>query len=308
MQARLTVALPLVETYSPGWQVVYDAQRAAFAVTPKVPLAHPTHVRSASLVPSVKTLCPGTHDVKAMQTVAALPSSSQVPFGQGTGGAAPPRQYVPGSQRSHIASAVGVAGASCRVPAGHAPSGKHELWFGEVDMVPTAQGVHCRSLVDVPAWFTYEPGAHEVHSAHDSESMLALKVPLSHAMQLRSERGVTATKTRSPARPCVASAQGVAGSLSWSHVDPEHVSFGRPAPGQYSPGAHASQSEGDPPGRSTVPAAHVPFGVHAAWFADVDLKLPRFCGHPAESDSRARDQSWVSKNDESLRLNLRPIV
>ena len=142
--------------------------------------------------------------------------------------------------------------------------------MGEVDFVPLGHGAQTRSAELVPCCATKAPGAQVAHAAHAGAFMLALNVPLSHATQPRSERGVASANTRCPARQRVASAHGVAGSLSWSQVPAAQASLGAPAPAQYSPASQASQSEGPPPGRSTVPAAHVPFGVHAAWLADID--------------------------------------
>jgi hypothetical protein len=109
---------------------------------------------------------------------------------------------------------VSVAGTSCLVPAGHAPSGKHSLWFGTVDSVPLAHGVQDLSLVVLPCSLTYVPGAHTLQSAHVSAFMLVLNEPLAHAEHVRSESAVGSDATRSPARQCVASTHGVAARLS----------------------------------------------------------------------------------------------
>ena len=100
------------------------------------------------------------------------------------------------------------------MPAGHAPSGKHSLWFGTVDNVPLGHGVHDLSIVGLPCWLTYVPGAHTVQSAHASASIVVLNEPLAHDAQVRSESAVGSDATRSPARQCVASTHGVAARLS----------------------------------------------------------------------------------------------
>ena len=52
----------------------------------------------------------------------------------------------------------------------------------------------------------------------------------------------------------------------------------------------------------------VAHGLAKPPFCLAHLKLPRFCGHPAESDNRARYPSWKSKTDGHSRPNSRPIV
>ncbi len=101
-----------------------------------------------------------------------------------------------------------------RVPARHAPSGRHNDSFGLLVKVPVAHVSHTRSLVVVPVWWTRVPGMHVDHSLHAGALFEALKVPLMHAVHLRSDVGVTSSKMRSPGRHCVARAQAVLGSLS----------------------------------------------------------------------------------------------
>jgi hypothetical protein len=76
----------------PGSHVVHVAHCTAFSVRLKLPLVQLTHVRSKSGAPSLSTRCPGTHTVCVKHAVAAFVSSSQVPEGHGTLGAAPPAQ------------------------------------------------------------------------------------------------------------------------------------------------------------------------------------------------------------------------
>ncbi|MBK6849021.1 MAG: hypothetical protein IPG96_16295 [Proteobacteria bacterium] len=58
----------------------------------KVPLAHAAQLRLAVAPPSLVTYWPATQVVLVAQAVAALPSWSQVPAAQATGGAPPPAQ------------------------------------------------------------------------------------------------------------------------------------------------------------------------------------------------------------------------
>jgi hypothetical protein len=68
----------------------------------------------------------------------------------------------------------------------------------------------------------------------------------------------------------VASTHGVAALLSWSQAPDGHSILEASPPAQKLPASQLSQSVDAPPSRCTVPAGHVPTGVHASWFAEVD--------------------------------------
>jgi len=110
-----------------------------------------------------------------------------VPLAQGSLGAVPPAQWVPTSQDSHTGADVAIPALVCTVPAGHAPAGRHVLWFGDQAYVPSTQGAHCRSAILLPGLLTWLPGEHVVQGVQLSAFSVALKVPLPQTAHVRSE-------------------------------------------------------------------------------------------------------------------------
>lgn len=76
----------------PGWHVVQAVQLPSLAPAVKKPAAHAAHVLSVVALPAPVTYCPARHVVLAAQSVALLPSASQVAPPQASFVAAPPAQ------------------------------------------------------------------------------------------------------------------------------------------------------------------------------------------------------------------------
>jgi hypothetical protein len=70
------------------------------------------------------------HVVFKTQAVDASASWSHDPPAHGVGATAPPGQKVPTLHSSHTTGDVVVAAAVSVSPAGHAPAGLQEAWFG----------------------------------------------------------------------------------------------------------------------------------------------------------------------------------
>jgi hypothetical protein len=88
-----------------------------------------------------------------------------------------------------------VPGALCTAPAGHALLGVHASWFGDVEIVPSTQGVQRRSVVEVPALETNVPGSQVDHAVQLVAFDVVLNDPLAHAAQARSAFGEGAAVT-----------------------------------------------------------------------------------------------------------------
>ena len=98
---------------------------AVLLVELKLPLAHAAQVRSVVVVPSFVTWLPARQVVFTTQTVAGLPSLSQVPATHVVWGLVPPAQYWPATHGVQTAADVDVPAAVCTVPAGHVPWTRH---------------------------------------------------------------------------------------------------------------------------------------------------------------------------------------
>lgn len=122
---RLDVAVPAVTTRVPARQSVQAMQAALFEALLKVPLAQAAQVRFVVALPGETTTCPGAQSRLGTHWLAALPSWSQLPMPQACGAAAPPGQYWPAAQGSHVGGRPSLAGAVWRVPASHSLTGKH---------------------------------------------------------------------------------------------------------------------------------------------------------------------------------------
>jgi hypothetical protein len=72
------------------------------------------------------------------------------------------------------------------VPAGQTFSGKHVGAFGVLEYVPELQALHARSVNDVPAELTNEPGSQFDHGTQDAALAVTLKVLLLHCVHVRS--------------------------------------------------------------------------------------------------------------------------
>ena len=88
--------------------------------------------------------------------------------------------------------------AVCTVPAGHAFSGKHIVWFAPEVNVSAGQVVQLWLLVALPADETKVPWAQVVHAVQ-VVAPAALNVPLAQPVQVRSTVALPAVASCSPA-------------------------------------------------------------------------------------------------------------
>ena len=97
-QTLFVVGVPAVVCEVPAGQADQATQLSALSVDEKVPLAQSPQVRSVVAVLCVTMYLPAEQVVANTHGVAAVPSSSQVPAAQATGGLVPPLQEVPAAQ------------------------------------------------------------------------------------------------------------------------------------------------------------------------------------------------------------------
>ena len=128
-QTRSDVAVPDDTAPLPALQAVHFAQEALLSATLKLPAAQAVHWRSAVVVPALLTNWPAAQMRFGTQGVAALPSSSQVLAMHAVLGLLLPGQWLPASQAAQTGGALAVPALVSTVPAWHAPSGRHSLWF-----------------------------------------------------------------------------------------------------------------------------------------------------------------------------------
>ena len=103
-----------------------------------------------------------------------------------------------------------------------------------------------------------------------------LKLPLGHAVQIRSVVAVPGEPTDSPAVHDVHGVQAVAALLSLSQVPIAQATFGEVPPAQYVPISHAWQvaaAVGVAGEVCTVPAGQASAGKQLVWFG-VDVYVP----------------------------------
>ena len=139
---------------------------------------------------------------------------------------------MPAAQAAHCAGAVGVAGAVCSWPAGHADTGRQLAWFADDVYVPSAHAEHWRSLDAVPGVLTNVLATQSRQGAQLPAFDVVLKVALVHAAQRRSTVGEPAVSTLSPAKHVDHATQAVAAFASSSHVPAAHGALGAAPPGQ----------------------------------------------------------------------------
>jgi hypothetical protein len=121
-----------------------------------------------------------------------------------------------------------------------------------------------------------------------------LKVPLSHAVQVRSSTVEPSELTYVPGVQVVLSTHGVAGLPSLSHVPAAQATGWLVPPAQKLPGSQTAQTAGEvgvPDAICTVPAAQLPHGWQLVWFA-----LLEYCplGHSAQIRSTVVDGVLVT--------------
>ncbi len=105
---------------------------------------------------------------------------------------------------------------------------------------------------------------------HEAWFVVAVYVPLVQAAHERSVVAEPWVATRVPAAQTDHPAHGVAALASSSQVSPEQATCGAVPPAQYVPAAHAAHWVAlveVPAAVWRSPAAHVPWGRHALWFA-----------------------------------------
>jgi hypothetical protein len=207
--------------------VVQAVQLLAFDVTLNVPLAHAKQVRSAVAFPSLPTRVPATQFDFATQSVAELPSLSQVTPAQSILPLSPPAQYVPAPHASQTVGELEVPNEVFSVPAAHAPCATQLDWLALPVYVPSAHGEHTRLTVVDAVLLTYVPGSHVAHPSQAVELSAVLKVPLAHGRHVRFCKVLPAVSTCSPAiHVCQAVQFGTLGEVLKVPVSQlEHVRF-----------------------------------------------------------------------------------
>jgi hypothetical protein len=131
-QSRSPAAVAAVDTKVPAGHVRHGEQAPRFGCAENVPLSHATHDRFAVAEPAASTRSPGAQLAHGTHPVAAMPSWSQVPWGQLAFGAEPPGHEVPASHgRQSLAGA----------PSRRAVPGAHGSGGAAAGGGPTAGGV-----------------------------------------------------------------------------------------------------------------------------------------------------------------------
>jgi len=121
---------------------------------------------------------------------------------------------VPASQGAHSAGEVGVPATVCSVPGWHEPAGRHADWFVVVEYVPSGHAAHARSADELAAELTNEPISQVVQTVQLELFSLALKLPPTHGVHVRSVVAVPRVPTAWPGTQLVHGTHAVAGLLS----------------------------------------------------------------------------------------------
>jgi len=122
------------------------------------------------------------------------------------------------------------------------------------------------------------------------------KLPLGHAVQIRSVVAVPAAPTDSPAVQDVHGTHAVAALLSLSQVPLAQATFGEVPPAQYAPTSHASHTAaavGVAGEVCTVPAGHASAGKQLVWFGDDVYVPPAHVAHWRSATAVPSALTWL---------------
>jgi hypothetical protein len=133
------------------------------------------------------------------------------------------------------------------------------------------------------------PASQVAQAVQEAALAAVLKVPSSHAWQVRSVVAVASAKTRVPGAQTLTPAQAVAGLPSSSQVPSPHAVAGLVPPAQYCPamqGSHRVALVEVPAAVCTVPAAQLPWSRHCDWLLPLE-----YCpsGHAVHTRSTVAD-------------------
>ena len=123
-----------------------------------------------------------------------------------------------------------------------------------------------------------------------------LKLPLAHAVQIRSVVAVPGAPTDAPAVQDVHGVHAVAELLSLSQVPLVQATFGEVPPGQYVPISHGSQlaaAVGVAGEVCTVPAGHASAGKQLVWFGDDVYVPPAHVAHWRSATAVPSALTWL---------------